>query len=1108
MKNYYILKKLLLLSLLIGFSVSYSQTEEQKKQIIANYDLVKLQELHDEFSVKNKEDKEKAIKVAKTKGWPIIEYHKDGTFSELQRLRIDGTPVYYSTYNTAAAKSTRADFMHNGGGLGLNVEGQGMTAYVWDGGPTRTTHEDYSGRVSIGDGNTTVTVDGNGDHAQHVTGTIIGLGLSTDGNGRNSKGMAPQANAITHEWNSDYSEATAAAANGMLVSNHSYGSNIANVPDWAFGAYTTQAQAWDNLLFNAPYYLMVAAAGNDGNNDNNGSPATGNATPLGGNSAYDKLSGNKTAKNNMVVANGQDANIAADGSLIGVNRNSSSTEGPTDDLRIKPDIMGNGTSLYSAGISNNSAYGLKTGTSMASPNVCGSLLLLQQHYSNVNGSFMRAATLKGLALHTADDTESFGPDANTGWGLMNTKVAAETISNNGLQSWVSEEVLSQGETFIITVQSDGINPLLGSISWTDPITGGYTNSTGTANEATAALVNDLDIRITKGGTTNYPWKLTSINTNTNANGTDNTVDPYERVDVSGASGTYTITVTHKGTLVNSEQRFSIILTGLSSSFTLNTTGPSQIICSSSDATYNFDYQQIGGGATNFSTTGLPSGASFSTNPNSMSANGTFDTTIGNLSAVPAGTYDIGITGDNGSETETKNISLRVLHSDFTAYPMNLTTPLNGTNSTSYFQTLSWQENVNAEDYLVELSTDPNFNTIINSSTITSTSLSVENLNSSTVYYWRVRPNNRCSNGIYSETYSFQTATNNCTSVTQPIDTTIVDQFTVTSTVNYPTSLTIGDVNITVDYTHTWIGDVSLTLISPAGTRVTLIQVNSCSDQTNFKFKFDDDTISTINCNTANANYPVLNTYKPVSPLTAFNGETSNGLWTLEIRDGGPGDIGTVNEWTLEICDQYTIAGTAPNFVNNGLNPDVNSTYTTLTGDIEATTIAETATQQTYTLIELPTKGILLKNAVALTIGDTFTQDDVNTSKITYTNTEVTGFVDQFKVDINNAASGWLPNQIVPINGTLGIAEFDSNDLTIWPNPTDRLINIRIQSATNTEVKINLFDIQGRKVYNTTKESNSGLFNATLDFGKLANGMYLIDVQQGNRKTTKRIIINN
>ena len=75
---------------------------------------------------------------------------------------------------------------------------------------------------------------------------------------------------------------------------------------------------------------------------------------------------------------------------------------------------------------------------MASPNVCGSLLLLQQHFNNTNGFFMKAATLKGLALHTADDTETAGPDANTGWGLMNTKFAAETISENGLKKEVDK----------------------------------------------------------------------------------------------------------------------------------------------------------------------------------------------------------------------------------------------------------------------------------------------------------------------------------------------------------------------------------------------------------------------------------------------------------------------------------------------------------------------------------------------------------------------------------------------------------------------------------------------------------------------------------------------
>ena len=53
---------------------------------------------------------------------------------------------------------------------------------------------------------------------------------------------------------------------------------------------------------------------------------------------------------------------------------------------------------------------------MSSPKVVGSLLLLQQHYNQTNGNFMKAATLKSLALHTADDTETDGPDAIWGWG--------------------------------------------------------------------------------------------------------------------------------------------------------------------------------------------------------------------------------------------------------------------------------------------------------------------------------------------------------------------------------------------------------------------------------------------------------------------------------------------------------------------------------------------------------------------------------------------------------------------------------------------------------------------------------------------------------------------
>ena len=75
------------------------------------------------------------------------------------------------------------------------------------------------------------------------------------------------------------------------------------------------------------------------------------------------------------------------------------------------------------------------------------LLLLQQHYQNLNGSgnFMRAATLKALAIHSADEAgPAPGPDYAFGWGLLNTKSAAQVIVGNGGDHQIIEDVLSDG----------------------------------------------------------------------------------------------------------------------------------------------------------------------------------------------------------------------------------------------------------------------------------------------------------------------------------------------------------------------------------------------------------------------------------------------------------------------------------------------------------------------------------------------------------------------------------------------------------------------------------------------------------------------------------------
>lgn len=543
------------------FGITYSQTQNDIEKIRSNTNVAELESLSVRYKTEADKKKERALSLAKTNGWDVTFINRDGTLSELIDVSPDErNPIYFTPENVNAAKSTRANFLNSGGALGLNLNGQSMTAYVWDGGATLPAHNEFGGRVSILDGVTTiVTTNNNSQHANHVTGTIVAAGSVAA-----AKGMANQANAKTNDWNTDLSEATTAATNGMLLSNHSYGWGLRNasgvviMAPWRFGAYETVARDWDNVMFNAPYYLMIKAAGNDGTDN------TANTSPLGGNTSYDKLTGYATCKNNLVIANANDAVINASGALTSVTINTSSSQGPTDDLRIKPDLTGNGTSVYSTATLTspitpltNSSYGNATGTSMASPNVTGTLLLLQQHYKNVTSNFMRAATLKGLALHTADDAGATGPDAIFGWGLLNAKFAAETITKKGTQAIIEENTLNNGSSYSFQVTSDGINPLIASISWTDPAGVAYTGST--ANISTAKLINDLDIRVTNISGTTFPYRLLSATTNGLG---DNTKDPFERIRIIGAAGNYTITINHKGTLVNGNQKYSVIVTGI------------------------------------------------------------------------------------------------------------------------------------------------------------------------------------------------------------------------------------------------------------------------------------------------------------------------------------------------------------------------------------------------------------------------------------------------------------------------------------------------------------------------------------------------------------------
>ncbi|USD26773.1 S8 family serine peptidase [Flagellimonas marinaquae] len=528
---------------LLSVSSLIAQSKNEKDKIRFSYDQGKISSLISDFESEHQNKRQKIEELIKTKGLFASKNKGDGTQIALEDIGSDGTPLFYTTLNDPASQTSRAHTLYDNGLLNLGLTGSNMEVGVWDSGIALSSHQEFDTRAYKNDNSTEVSL-----HATLVTGNLISAGVEP-----NAKGVAYNAKALSHDWSRDKIEVAQAAANGLLLSNHSYGILSDRVPDWYFGAYIKATQDWDRIMYNAPYYLMVTAAGNARQSNDNASPNFGKTSD-----GFDLLLGFTTSKNGLTIA-GANTEIDNKGNLKNVSVAGYSSFGPVDDGRVKPDLAGDGGNILSTSSSTNSSYQVSAGTSMAAPGVTGSLLLLQQYHEELFGKYMKAATLKGLALHTADDVDAKGPDYKMGWGVMNAKSAAEVLQNKDYTSLVNEESLINGDTYSLTVTALENHPLIASISWTDPESENINR--GDLNSTTAALVNDLDIRITKDGKNYFPWKLNPARANDPATLGDNKVDPFERIEIENAKGTYTITVSHKGRLKNGIQDFSLIVSG-------------------------------------------------------------------------------------------------------------------------------------------------------------------------------------------------------------------------------------------------------------------------------------------------------------------------------------------------------------------------------------------------------------------------------------------------------------------------------------------------------------------------------------------------------------------
>ncbi len=442
-------------------------------------------------------------------------------------------------------------------------------------------------------------------------------------------------------------------------------------------------------------------------------------------------------------------------------------------------------------------------------------------------------------------------------------------------------------------------------------------------------------------------------------------------------------------------------------FTITSIVEEQIICGTETANYSLSFNALSGFNETISlhASGLPTGADAIFNQNAFVPPASIALNLSDFDNSNSGVYNITITASSASVIKQIPITLDLT----TSIPSSTVSgriPVDGATNIDANETISWNAIPFCDSYDLEIATAPTFgNSIIHSTNLSTTSYTLPNLDSYTIYFWRIKGNNICGTGDFSSVFAFQTEQAACKTYAAndtPIAISNGSPNSITSIINVPDNFTITDLNITnVNGKHTYISDLSMFLTAPDG-GIRQFHAQMCGGNANFDLGYDDESIfSTIPCPPTTGQV-----YQAASDLSYFEGRNSNGDWILTIYDNFTQDGGSLDDWTLELC-QATTSNAVPSLVSNfPISLSQGQTVTINNSDLSAFLGGTNNDDIHFMLRSLPTHGSIRLSGAALQLGESFSQSDIDNGRVKYLQDGTFTANDHFDFDILTTAGAW------------------------------------------------------------------------------------------------------